>query len=278
MGNDALPTVRSRWWAVAALALALAAVAILVAVLTGDGEDETATRPPPSEASETTATTTTAPAQTTTSVAPQPTAAQLLEPFFAAAVTMDDQLRTAAAAINAAGPPWDAVADDLARQVQAADIEVVDRTIPAGLPAELLRSVILVYSDLSSRRAAMESFSSTRSSEEPFDRDLLAELANGHAAAVRFADDLAAARSLASSLPPFTVAAPDARPTAELLLLLQYVHKGNWGCDSRGGFVATELPPIDWQTETSGTIGDPPTEFTATIGPGRQWRVDILAC
>jgi hypothetical protein len=58
------------------------------------------------------------------------------------------------------------------------------------------------------------------------------------------------------------------------------VHKANWGCDSRGGAVFTDLPPIAWQTDTSGTIGGPPvaTEFTATLGPDGQWDVNILAC
>ena len=85
-------------------------------------------------------------------------------------------------------------------------------------------------------------------------------------------------RALAGSLPAVSAVASESQEAAELLLLVQYVHKGNWGCDSRGGFVAIELPPIDWQTETTGTIGDPPTEFTATLAPTDRWQVDVVAC
>jgi hypothetical protein len=84
----------------------------------------------------------------------------------------------------------------MAGAVQAAAPGPVAQTIPAGLPRDVLQSVILVYSDLSSRRLAMESFSSAP--DLPYQPiDLLAELANGHAAAERFDDDLAGLRSLA---------------------------------------------------------------------------------
>jgi hypothetical protein len=240
----------SRRWLVGALAVALAVVTSLVVVLaTRDGDDRTATQgsttPVEPATTASSGASTTAAGQASPPPADQATAAAVLEPFLSAAATMDEQLRAAAAAINAAGPPWETVGKAVARSVQA----------------------------------AMQSFAYTRPPGEPVDRELLAELGNGHAAAERFAGDLAAARALADSLPAVTVAASDSRQAAELLLLLQYVQKANWGCDSRGGFVATELPPIDWQTETSGTIGTPVgIEFTATLGPDRQWQVNILAC
>ncbi len=191
---------------------------------------------------------------------------------------MDEQLHAAAEAINGAGPPWETVTEDVAGTVRAADAAVVAGTVPAGLPDDLLRAVILVYSDPASRRAAMQSFADACT---PFDTDeaLLAELDNGHAAATRFDSDLAVARSLAGSTPSVTVAPPDSREAAEVLLLVQYVDKSNAGCDSRGGAVVAELPAITWESDNSGIIGTPPADvaFSATFGPD-GYQVEIMAC
>jgi hypothetical protein len=168
----------------------------------------------------------------------------------------------------------------LAGTVRAAELAPVAEAIPAGLPHDLLQSVILAYSDLSSRRAAMQSFAYARAAGETVHGDLLAELGNGHAAAERFDTDLASARSLAASQPPVPVAAPDSRAAAELLLLLDYVHKANAGCDSRGGAVVTQLPPIVWESDAGGTIGSGlgAIEFEATLGPDGHWAAYIIAC
>jgi hypothetical protein len=134
------------------------------------------------------------------------------------------------------------------------------------------------HSDLASRRAAMQSFAYAGT---PFDTDdvLLAELDNGHAAATRFDSDLAAARSLAGSTPSVTVAPPDSREAAEVLLLVQYVDKSNAGCDSRGGAVVAELPVITWESDNGGTVGTPPADIacSATLGPD-GYQVEIMAC
>jgi hypothetical protein len=210
--------------------------------------------------------------------ADQPDAVGVLAPFFSAAAAVDDQLHAAADAINGAGPPWETVTEDVAGTVRAADAAVVAGTVPAGLPDDLLRSVILVYSDLASRRAAMQSFADAGT---PFDTDdaLLAELDNGHAAATRFDSDLAAARSLAGSTPSVMVAPPDSREAAEVLLLVQYVDTSNAGCESRGGAVVAELPAITWESDNGGTIGTPPADiaFSATLGPD-GYQVEIMAC
>jgi hypothetical protein len=50
------------------------------------------------------------------------------------------------------------------------------------------------------------------------------------------------------------------------------------GGPRRRWMVATELPGVDWQTDTSGTIGPEAIEFTATLGSDGRWDVNILAC
>jgi hypothetical protein len=246
-----------------------------------DGDDDTTTGQPPTTvapSSEPSSEPGTQGSATTAPPADQPGAVEALAPFLSAAATMDGQLHAAAEAINGAGPPWDAVTDEVAGAVEAADPAVVAATIPAGLRHDLLGAVVLVYSDLASRRAAMQSFAHAGTVDEPANV-LLAELGNGHEAATRFESDLAAARSLAESTPPVVVAAPDSRAAAELLLLVQYVDKANVGCDSRGGGVVTELPTITWTGDSGGTIGRPSMtiEFQATLGPD-GYHVEIMAC
>jgi len=179
------------------------------------------------------------------------------------------------------------VTDEVAARVQAADHAAVASAIPAGLPHDRLESVILVYSDLVSRRAAMQGFANAGDLPhlQP-STEMLSELANGHEAAQRFDADLDAARSLAAATPPITVAPADSREAAEVLLLVRYVDVANEGCDSRGGGVVTELPAIEWVhtdaeasptgSETDGTIGG--VEFTADLGPDGTWAVQLIAC
>jgi hypothetical protein len=172
------------------------------------------------------------------------------------------------------------VTEELAATVRAADIDAVASTIPAGLPHDLLEAVMLPYSELSSRSAAMKSFSYTRTPDDPLQDDLLAELGNGHEAAQRFDGDLAAARALAASLPPVTPAAYDSRETAELLVILDTVHKGNFGCDSRGGAIFDDLPTLTWTSDTGGymSTGGNAIDFSATLGPDGQWQAWLNVC
>lgn len=273
---------------VASTAAAVVVAASVVALTIGDDDEVTTTAPTPAttEAASPTTPPTTGPATTATTPV-QPSAADALAPFFSAAATLDAQLKDAATAINSTGPPWTAVSQDVADAVRAAALEPVAQAIPAGLPRELLQSVILVYSDLTSRRYAMQSFWSA--GEFPYQPiDPLAELANGHAAAVRFDDDLAALRALAASTPPVTVRPPDSRDAAEVLLLVEYVNLANGGCDSRGGAVFTELPTIQWVTivvpdatpegssQWDGRVGG--IEFRADLGPDGTWDVMLSAC
>ena len=230
---------------------------------------------PPSTTSPTTAPPTTLP------VTPAPpNAEEALAPFFSAVTTLDSQLSDAATAINGSGPPWTTIDSHAAAAVQAAALEPVAEAIPAGLPPDLLQSVVLVYSDLSSRRHAMTGFAYANGG--PVYDDLLRELRNGSVAAARFDDDLAAARSQAALTPAFTVRSPDSRQAAEVLLVVGFVEEANGGCDSRGGTVLTRLPTIDWPSTTLTAVGiDGSTvdlRFNAELGPDGTWDVGFNAC
>jgi hypothetical protein len=217
-----------------------------------------------------------------------PSAAEDLGAFFEAAARLDQQLQTAAAAINATGPPWEQITADVARKVRAADLGPVSRAIPAGLPHDLQQSVILVLSDLASRRMAMESFASVgpvfpddSGAAHATTAQLLDELQNGHAAAVRFDDDLAAARALAADSAPIAPVPGQSRLTAEVLILVEYVRVANAGCDVRGGSVITTLPQVRWrsvsyQPDAEGTVDG--IAFNADLRPNGTWDVYLFVC
>ncbi|HET6986053.1 MAG TPA: hypothetical protein VFI00_05525 [Kribbella sp.] len=210
-----------------------------------------------------------------------PSASDPLARFFSAATRLDEQLQVAEASINAAGPPWTTVTPRIADLVTAAELGPVAHAIPAGLPSDLRTAVILTYSDLSSRRHALSSFAYAGAHEGRTSAGLLRELGNGHPAAARFDRDLAATRALASESAPIAAVPKSSRQTADVLLLVQYVDTANGGCDSRGGTVVTELPPIAWHQEETepyrdGTIGG--IWFTAGLGSHDEWQVSLSAC
>lgn len=288
----------------AVLAVALAAVVTTVLVLRGvDGGSPSVpgTAAAPTTSSSTTPSPTQEPSSSPTEEPTQrrPTAADALGPFFAAAAELHQQLQTAAAAINATGPPWEEITADVADTVRAADLGAVSRTIPAGLPHDLQESVVLVLSDLTSRRMAMESFTvvapilpDDSNAAHQTNAQLLDELQNGHAAAVRFDDDLAAARALAASSAPIAPVPTQSRLTAEVLILVEYVRVANAGCDVRGGAVFTTLPEVTWHSvphlpEAEGTVDvtQPEaggsvvrTEFNAELLPDATWDVYLFVC
>lgn len=266
---------------------AVLAVVLVAAVSTllvmRDDEGTTPAAPGSSATPPTSGTATASPTQ------PAPSAAEDMAPFFAAAVTLDQQLQTAAAAIDATGPPWEQITADVARTVQAADLGPVSRAIPAGLPHDLQQSVILVLSDLTSRRMAMQSFTAVGpvlpdvSTSDQTNAKLRADLRNGHAAAVRFDGDLAAARALAAETPPIASVPNRSRLTAEVLILVEYVRVANAGCNARGGAVLTELPEVTWRSvpevpDAEGTIGPGGTEFNADLRPDGTWDVYLFVC
>ena len=219
---------------------------------------------------------------TTTTTRPRPSAYDQLAGFVQAAETVDVQLRHAAELINGAGPPWTSpLPVAVVSSVQEADIHPAAGTIPAGLPNELLRRTILVYSDLASRRYAMrwfgdEGFPYTES-DPKMQSDLMAALANGAPAAARFASDLDGLISAARDSPPITPGAPSSRQAADLLLLIQWAEGMNAGCASTGGAVITALPDIVWNPhdDVSGTIAG--VDFEARLVNG-AWQMTIHAC
>jgi hypothetical protein len=275
---------------VAAAAVVVLVTTVIVVLLNGGGEGTTpTTNAPPTTAPPASAGRTPTEAPTTTERPPtttvQASAADVLGPFLAASATLDDQLHAAATAINGGGPPWTGVSQEMADAVRAAALEPVAKTIPAGLPRDLLTSVILVYSDLSSRRHAMQSFWSAP--DLPYQPiDPLAELAGGHAAAVRFDADLAVLQSLAKSTPPVTLAPPDSREAAEVQVYVRLVEVANGGCESRGGAVFTHLPALDWiPSATPAGEGIPSwdghvagIQFSADHNASGTWDIQLNAC
>jgi hypothetical protein len=195
---------------------------------------------------------------------------------------MDGELRQAAELINGAGPPWTSpVSGPVASSVEAADLGPVAAAIPPGLPKELLRRTVLVYSDLASRRYAMRWFDTAGfpyvEPDAQMQRDLMRALANGAPAAARFASDLDGLLVTARSSLPFTPAGPTSQGAADVRLLIQWTNGRNGGCASTGGAVITSLPTITWNTDDdrSGTIAG--VAFTADLVNG-SWQVAIQAC
>jgi hypothetical protein len=287
-----------RWAAIAVVAVVVVGVVATIVLVTGRDKNPGTPSASPTGAPTTVAPTTT-PATTTSPGTPTTTApatstspgtanaTRALSGFFTAAATLDAQLHDAASAINGSGPPWTAVTEAVAKKVRAADLVPVGRAIPAGMPRDLVRSVVLVYSDLASRRYAMADFTYATGIDPrayPTSDDILRNLRNGHAAAARFESDLAAARSLAAATPPFPVRSTGSRQAAEVAVLVQFVGLANGGCDSRGGHVITTPPPIVWQRVplypggpmADGTVAG--IRFQAVHQSDGNWRININAC
>jgi len=258
--------------------LAVALVAALVAC--GSGKQRMTSGSPTATTTTTTATT----APSTTAVVP--TAREQLSAFVDAARETDARLRAAAAAINGAGPPWSAVTDEVSAAVTSAQPTSLLTTLPAGLPRDVVQQSVLVYSDLVSRWYAMGDFRWARDipAEERAETSayVLPRLGNGHAAAVRFADDLRQLEALAAVTPAITVASPSSQVAAEVALYQRFVELVNGGCDGAGGQIVTTLPMLEWQSspgpdgyDFDGTIGGIPFIADPTDG---TWTVTIWAC
>lgn len=261
--------------------LALAAVAAVATGLAGCGNAGPQVEPPTS-APPTSAPSTSAPRPSTTTTRLGPSAYDQLATFVGAAHQADARLRSAATLINGAGPPWPSpVPAPVVAAVEAADPEAVATTIPAGLPAELLRRSILVYSDLASRWFAMRWFGQEGfpylEPSPTMQEELLRALANGAPAATRFTSDVDGLVAAARSSPPVAVTPATSRQAADLLLLVQWTDGMNGGCESTGGTVVTTLPPIVWAAhdDVSGTVNG--VDFDAHVEAG-AWRVTIHAC
>jgi len=231
-----------------------------------------------------------------------PSAANALEAFFAAADQQDAQLRSAADLINN-GVSASRITLSMSTKtaVAAIDPAIVARTIPAGLDPQLQRAVLVVYSELDSRRQAMRRVADL--AHEPGTSvlarngtavgggiDLMRCLVNGAPAAARYTVDVASARALAQRIPAAASASPQSRAAADLALRIALINGHNIGCASCGGFVAAGLEPVTWQPSTvagihwDGTIGGSDStpaagiRFQATYLPGKGWQVRLNAC
>jgi hypothetical protein len=220
---------------------------------------------------------------------PRASEADQLAGFFAAAVVADGQLRHAAALVNeGVGAKSLNFSSEALAAVKALDVSPATRAIPAGLPPELLRRTLLVYSDLVSRHLALDRVG-MYSADYPLSRSsqdgtyVYRCLGNGGPAAARFGADLAAARALAGETPPVTPPAPDSRQAAELALRVYQVEHRNSGCMECGGYVFTALSPIVWQPENEPGIGHSDgyingVRFRADYHAGQGWSVMTWAC
>lgn len=236
-----------------------------------------------------------------------PTASALddLAAFIAAARGLDARLHAATPLINASVHA-DAVVVDAktAAAVHAVDLATVTPTVPAGMPAGLMRQVLTVYSDLASRALAVSRF---RFGDRTYGRtasdgetalsegeEMVQCLANGSQAAHRFDADLAAVVATAGATAPLPTLEPTALARPELQARLQEIVARNGGCGACGGYVATRSSSIVWDdaapaaTTRDGTIVHEPggagtdddggISFTATYSPGTGWTVTIHAC
>jgi hypothetical protein len=229
-------------------------------------------------------------------------AADQLAGFFAAAGRADHQIRQASRLIDG-GFRGEVIVLDRATvaAVKAIDTKAVVRAIPGGLNPRQLRSVLQVYADLSSRRAALNRVIEY-ASDSPLLRgstdakDLLTCLGHGTAAAARFADDLAAARALAAASAPVKVAPARSRLTAEVAIRAHGIDLANNGCGECGGVAPRPvvLPPIVWKrvyqgpgrvwdgtistTTSSANPGGASGLFTARYIPRQGWDTSLNAC
>ena len=299
-GPHPTPSRHGRLVAVVVALVVTAVVVALVLVARGTGSGgpsgaqattpgSTTSSPPTTPSATSTSSAPSLPTQTTTSAVTTPAAPSAydqLAPFFAAARRMDEQLHTAAANINAAGPPWYVLDESVAQSVRAANFENVRTTIPGGMDPALLRQVLVVYSELLSRRAAMTGFQTAHGFESvpplppgvesgSSTEALLSQLKNGAEAAARFEGDLSAARATARATPPFAKAALGSRADMEVVLLSEWLRKGNFGCGATGGgILRVPLPPIHWESASSGTINGLP--FDIRLEPNGRYTEDPI--
>lgn len=225
------------------------------------------------------------------------TAADDLAPYFAAAQRVDARLKHAAELVNGGIGPDQLVVDQATVDaVHAIDEEEAAAEIPAGLPDDVLLKVLVVQNDLASRSAALGSVGRVDQYLEgtpgtypiggPGADSVLTCLRQGSEAAAQFATDVAAARTLASSYPAITVAAPDSHAAGEVAVYLALVRGGNYGCDSCGGSHFTTLDPVSWHyvpPDTATGIGAWDGDvggmlFKATYEAGTGWAVELNAC
>jgi hypothetical protein len=278
-------------------AVAALVAAALVTAACGNGSGSTVTPEaggkPAGTGTPVPAATTPAPATRAPSTgATRRTATSQLRPFVTAARTADTRLHRAALLINGGiSATQITVTPATVKAVKAVWPPDVARRVPAGMDPQLKRATLLVYSDIASRRWAMEPVTyggaaglvlprPGPASASPSADEVLAALRNGHAAADRFEADLAALQALAARTPAFAVPGRASRAAAEMAVREAYIDGWNAGCGGTGGKVFTQLAPLTWTGgqpgRYTGAVG--PVAFVATLQAGGGWQVSLNAC
>jgi hypothetical protein len=282
-----------RWWVWTAAAVVLIAAGVTI---WPTGDDDTGDTAVPSTTS-TSPSPSTSIGPTTVSSSPQgPSAANDLVAFFDAVETTDRELRAAADAVNGSiGVATVTFEQSTIDAIDRAEPVAAAAAIPAGLDPAAEQAVLLVYSDLVSRFASLNQGSCVYLGTRPRSDLEPSCFSQGHAAAERMPEDVAAARAVAEDSPPAVVPDPDSRAAAEVRLRIALIDGANRGCDNGGGFIATvpipvrwydnpsvnpdspEIPPLDG--EVGGIdVGAGPVGFWATYAPSTGWTVELNAC
>ena len=161
----------------------------------------------------------------------------------------------------------------------------VAAAIPAGLDPPLEGALLLVYSDLDSRYAALHGESCVMAGTFPVNQIDPHCFVEGHVAAARTDGDLSAAAALAAASPAPRQLAAGSPATAEPAVRVGYIEGNNEGCGSHGGFVATDPIEVHWAASPTAVspghslAGDAGgVHFTATYGGATGWTVHFLAC
>lgn len=212
-------------------------------------------------------------------------AADAVAPFLAAAAVADRNITAAAAAVNASFKgkvvTFDQATMDL---VAGAEPSAAGAAIDAGLDPALERALLLVYSDLRSRYAALHGESCVWLGTFALDQLDPHCFVEGHAAAVRFAGDVAAAEQLAAAAVAPEPVGAGSPAAAEPAVRVGYIDGNNEGCGGHGGFLATAPIDVQWAASPSAVdVGSPlhgqanGVRFTATYN-GDGWSVRFLAC
>ncbi len=230
--------------------------------------------------------TTLVPTTPPTTAARTPTATAQLQPFLDLAAAADRDLAEAAQRINAATTEETITYDERTVELLDVDFRALGNAVPAGMPAELEQSALLVYSDLVSRWGSLAggdcpSSVGTRPRSEYTDNLCFV---NGAPAAARFDGDLAALVAVADRTAAFVAAAPDSRAAEALAARIDSVDLRNLGCANTGGFVATEPITVTWDPspgmenfpDWEGTVDGIP--FYGVYDADTGWEIWINAC
>jgi hypothetical protein len=214
-----------------------------------------------------------------------------LAPYLAAAERADAQLRRAAALVNG-GMTKDElrISPEAVRAIRAASPDTLAATVPAGMPPQLMRPVLLTFSELASRYYAMRFVLAAgdvrREVVVPRSRvvsptlaQIVDALGNGAPAAARFERDLANAKALAAEHTPLPEAEPRSRAAAEIGIRLEHIVTANGCCMEAGGNVFTSLVPLRWadggdRSSRTGTVNGIGFRVDWT---GDRWDVRLAA-